>query len=147
MTSIKFSVDNHYLYIGDSIGNLHIFSLTDGFEEIIEIPAHNGSINSIDTISINYDGNLKTYIASGSSDNYVNIFDISKGIKKNLNINDFNTIFEKMSSEIINLVFCVDKNKIIKLIVAELSSAISFFQLINNSLQILQKYNEESLKT
>ena len=147
LASIKFSVDNHYLYIGDSIGNLHIFSLTDGFEEIIEIPAHNGSINSIDTISINYDGNLKTYIASGSSDNYVNIFDISKGIKKNLNINDFNTIFEKMSSEIINLVFCVDKNKIIKLIVAELSSAISFFQLINNSLQILQKYNEESLKT
>ena len=153
LTSVKFSADNQYLYIGDSIGNLHIYSLSNNFEEIIEIPAHNDRINSIDTIAINNDDNLdnnssnKNYIATGSSDNYVNIFDISNGFKSNLNINDFNTIFEKMSSEVINLVFCIDKNKKIKLIVSESNSSISFFQLINNSLQILQKHNEKSLKT
>ena len=152
LTSVKFSVDQLYLYIGDSIGNLHIYSLLDNFDKIIEIPAHNDCLNTIDTITMNYDDNSpnennKSYIATGSSDNYVNIFDISKGIKSNLTINDFNTIFEKMSSEVINLIFCIDKNRKLKLIVSESNSTISFFELINGALQIIQKNYEPSLKT
>ena len=78
---------------------MHVFSLTNKFEEIIEIPAHNDKINTIDTINIDIDGNLpnnnKTYLATGSSDCYVNIFDISNGFKSNLNINDFNTFLKE----------------------------------------------------
>ena len=151
LTSIKFSVNNQYLYIGDSIGNLHIFSLNNNFDEIIEIPAHNDKINSIDTITINTEDNFSknniSYLATGSSDNNINIFDISKGFKSNLNINDFNTIFEQMESEVLNLVFFIDKMKRLKLIVSESNSNISFFQLDNGVLQLLQKYKESNLKT
>ena len=143
LTSVKFSFNNQFLYIGDSIGNLHIFSLSNNFEEIIEIPAHNDKINTIDTITIN--SNI-SYLATGSSDCYVNIFDISKGFKSNLNINDFNIIFEKMSSEVLNIIFCIDKNKKLKLIVSELNSTISFYQLEKGNLLILQKHNDPNLK-
>ena len=144
LTSVKFSINNQFLYIGDSIGNLHIFSLNNNFEEIIEIPAHNDKINSIDTIEL--DSGI-SYLATGSSDCYVNIFDITKGFKSNLNINDFNTFFEKMSSEVLNLIFCIDKNKILKLIVSEINSTISFYQLDKGNLHILQKNNDLNLNT
>ena len=151
LTSVKFSIDGDYLYIGDSIGNLFIYSLINNFEKIIEIPAHNEKINTIDTILHNQfenSNNNKTYLATGSSDNYFNIYDITSGFnKKDLSINDFNTIFEKMNSEIINLIFCIDKNKKLKIIVGEENSTITFFQLANGVLQTLQKYNEPNLKT
>ena len=148
LTSIKFSVDNKYLFIGDSIGNLHIYLLENNFDKIIEIPAHNDRINAIDTIIINNDEYYnKTFLATGSSDNYVNIFDIDNGFKSNLTLKNFNTIFEKMSSEVIHIVFCIDKNKNLKLIVGENNSTISFYQLTNGNLQILQKNYDPSLKT
>ena len=151
LTSVKFSVDGKYLYIGDSIGNLFIYSLINNFEKIIEIPAHNEKINTIDTILYNQfenSNNNKIYLATGSSDNYFNIYDITSGFnKKNISINDFNTIFEKMNSEITNLVFCIDKNKKLKIIVGEENSTITFFQLAKGVLQTLQKYNEPNLKT
>ena len=151
LTSVKFSIDGDYLFIGDSIGNLFIYSLINNFEKIIEIPAHNEKINTVDTILYNQfenSNNNKTYLATGSSDNYFNIYDITSGFnKKDLSINDFNTIFEKMNSEIINLIFCIDKNKKLKIIVGEENSTITFFQLANGVLQTLQKYNEPNLKT
>ena len=146
LTSIKFSVDIKHLFIGDSIGNLHIYSLSNNFDKILEIPAHNERINTIDTITINNDEYYnKTYMATGSSDNYVNIFEINN--ESNLTINNPNTIFEQMSSEVINIIFCIDKNKKLKLIVAENNSNISFYQITNAKFLILQKYYEPLLKT
>ena len=151
LTSVKFSVEGNYLYIGDSIGNLFIYSLINNYDKIIEIPAHNERINTIDTILYSQyenNNNSKTYLATGSSDNYFNIFDITSGFKKkDLTINDFNTIFEKMNSEIINIIFCIDKNKKLKIIVGEENSTITFFHLDKGVLQALQKYNERNLKT
>ena len=151
LTSVKFSVDGDYLYIGDSIGNLFIYSLINNFEKIIEIPAHNEKINTIDTILYNQfenSKNNKIYLATGSSDNYFNIYDITSGFKKkDLSINDFNTISEKLNSEIISLIFCIDKSKKLKIIVGEENSTITFFQLTKGVLQTLQKYNEPNLKT
>ena len=153
LISIKFSVDTEHLFIGDSVGNLHIYSLLNNFNKIIEIPSHKDCINAIDSIKIYFNENSlkksknsKSYIATGSSDNYVNIFDVTKGLDKP-NINDFNTIFEKMETEVINLVFCIDKNNKLKLVVSESNGTISFFELINDTLQIAQKYSEPSLKT
>jgi hypothetical protein len=52
-----------------------------------------------------------------------------------------------MTTEVNNLVFCIDKNNKLKLVVSESNGTISFFELVNDTLQIVQKYYEPSLKT
>ena len=144
LTSIRFSPDGKNLAIGDSIGNIFLYSLTT-FEQIKVIPIHSGDVNTIDMIK-DIDNN-KSYLSTGGSDNFISVFDISKESLKDLDI--CNNIIEKMSSPVINLVFCIDKNKNLKLVTAELNSTITFF-LVNNhnkSLQTLQKFVDDKLKT
>ena len=143
LTTVKFTPDSKFLVIGDSVGNIYIFSLDNKFEKIIEIPAHNGEINTIDLIDDKE--NSKSYLSSGGSDNFVSIIDISNGISSDLNFTE-NAILEKMDSPVINVVFCIDKNKKLKLIVAEVKT-ITFFQLLNGTLQSLQKFYDENLNT
>ena len=140
LTSVKFSPDSQYLSIGDTLGNVNIYSLTN-FEKINEIPVHNSDVNTIDMIY--YKEENKQFLATGSSDNFISVIDITKGFSKDLDIYD--NIMEKMSSPVISIVFCVDKNKKLKLITAEQNSTITFFQIINNTLQTLQKnYDQDS---
>jgi hypothetical protein len=54
---------------------------------------------------------------------------------------------EKMSSPVISVVFCIDKNKRLKLIVGEQNSTITFFLISNGILQTLQKNYDKNLKT
>ena len=76
----------------------------------------------------------------------INIYEINKNIYIFKNSKDFNTISQKMSSEVINIKFFQDINEVIKLIVVELNSTITFFQLNQGILNILQKYQEPNLK-
>ena len=144
LTSIRFSPDSYYLAIGDTIGNVYIYSLIN-FEQILIIPTHSGDVNSIDMIK-DFDKN-ETYLSTGGADNFLSIFDISKGFSKDLDI--CNNILEKMNSSVINVVFCIDKNKNLKLVTAEQNSTITFFLINNNnkSLQTLQKFYDAKLKT
>ena len=139
LTTIKFSPDGKNLAIGDSIGNLIIYDLTT-FKEIISIPAHSGDINSIDMIT-NFDTN-ESFLSTGGVDNFISVFDISKGFS-----HEMKNILEKMKSPVINSIFCIDKNKNLKLVTAEQNSTISFFSLANFELQILQQYHPENVKT
>ena len=143
LTSIRFSPCGNYISIGDTFGNIHIYSLIN-FELINEIEAHNGEINAIDMI--NDQDNKKLYLSSGSSDNLVSLIDMSDGLNTNPNVDD-KTIMEKMSSPVISVVFCIDKNRRLKLIVGEQNSTITFFQIINGILQTLQKNYDQNLKT
>ena len=143
LTSIRFSPCGNYIAIGDTFGNILIYSLIN-FEQINKIEAHNGEVNSIDMI--NDSDNMKLYLSSGSSDNLVSLIDMSDGFSTNPNVDD-KTIMEKMSSPVISVVFCIDKNKRLKLIVGEQNSSITFFQIINGILQSLQKNYDDKLKT
>ena len=144
LTSIRFSPDSKYLVIGDSIGNIFIYSLIT-FEEVISIPTHSGDVNSIDTIK-DFEKN-ESYLSTGGADSFISIVDISKDFS-NLDIYN-NNILEKMGSSVINVVFCIDKNKVLKLITAEQNSTITFFLVNNNnnSLLTLQKFYDDKLKT
>ena len=144
LTSVRFSPDSNYLVIGDSIGNIFIFSLIT-FEQVIIIQIHSGAINSIDMI-IDLDKN-ESLLSTGSSDTFLSVLDISKGFSKDFN--NVHNIFEKMDSSVINVVFCNDKNKNLKLVSAEQNSTITFFLVnnSNNSLQALQKFKDYKLKT
>ena len=62
-------------------------------------------------------------------------------------INEDKTEMEKMSSPVISVVFCIDKNSQLKLIVGEQNSTITFFLVNNGILQTLQKNYENNLKT
>ena len=101
-------------------------------------------INSLDMI--NFQDNQKLYLSSGSSDNLVSLIDMSEGLSTNPKSDD-KTIMEKMSSPVISVVFCIDKNRQLKLIVGEQNSTITFFQIINGILQTLQKNYDDKLKT
>ena len=142
LTTVRFSPDGKYLAIGDSIGNVIINDLST-FEEIISIPAHSGDVNSIDMIT-NFDTN-ESFLSTGGSDDFISVFDISKGLSNEMN--NSNSILEKMKSPVINVVFCIDKNKNLKLVTAEQNSTITFFLLKNSQLQILQQYHPENVKT
>ena len=89
----------------------------------------------------------ESYLSTGGADCFISVFDISKGFSKDFDI--YNNIFEKMNSSVINVVFCIDKNKNLKLITAEQNSVITFFLVnnTNNALQALQKFYDEKLKT
>ena len=139
LTTVKFSPDGKNLAIGDSIGNLIIYNLQT-FEEIISIPAHSGDINSIDMIT-NFDTN-ESFLSTGGADNFISVFDISKGFSQ-----ETKNILEKMKSPVINSIFCIDKNKNLKLVTAEQNSTITFFSLENFEFQILQQYHPENVKT
>ena len=52
-----------------------------------------------------------------------------------------------MASPVISVVFCIDKNQQLKLIVGEQNSTITFFLVNNGTLISLQKNFEENLKT
>ena len=141
LTSVRFSPDDTYLVIGDSIGNIYIYSLIN-FEQIKYIQAHSGDVNSIDMIK-DFDKN-ESYLSTGGADCFISVFDISNNFSK-----EFNHILTEMSSSVINVVFCIDKNKNLKLVTAEQNSTITFFLVNNNnnSLQTLQKFYDEKLKT
>ena len=143
LTSVRFSPDSKYLAIGDSIGNVFIFSLIT-FDQIITIPTHSGDVNSIDMIK-DFDKN-ESYLSTGGADSFISVFDISKDFS---NLDICNNILEKMSSSVINVVFCIDKNRNLKLVTAEQNSTITFFlvNMNNNSLQTLQKFYDDKLKT
>ena len=64
-----------------------------------------------------------------------------------ININEEKTEMIKMSSPVISVVFCIDKNKQLKLISGEQNSTITFFLVNNGTLISLQKNYEENLKT
>ena len=143
LTAIRFSPCGNYISIGDTFGNIQIYNLID-FEQVNKIDAHNGEINSLDMI--NFQDNQKLYLSSGSSDNLVSLIDMSEGLSTNPKSDD-KTIMEKMSSPVISVVFCIDKNRQLKLIVGEQNSTITFFQIINGILQTLQKNYDDKLKT
>ena len=143
LTSIRFSPCGNYIAIGDTFGNILIFSLIN-YEQVNKIEAHNGDINSIDMIN---DENIKKlYLASGSSDNLVGLIDMTDGFNTDPNVDD-KTIMENMKSPVISVVFCIDKNKNLKLIVGEQNSTITFFQINNGILQTLQQNYDDKLKT
>ena len=137
LTSIRFSPDGQHLVIGDSIGNVFIYSLTT-FEQVKQIPIHSGDINSIDMIK-DIDKN-KLFLSTGGADNCISVLE---------DFDSSNIIIEKMSSPVINVAFCIDKNKNLKLITAEQNSTIVFYLVNyhNKSLQTLQKFYDEQLKT
>ena len=143
LTSIRFSPCGNYISVGDSFGNINIFSLID-YKTINKIEAHNGEINTLDMI--NDQDNNKLYLSSGSSDNLVSLIDMSDGLYTDPTVDD-KTIMEKMSSPVISVVFCIDKNKRLKLIVGEQNSTITFFLISNGILQTLQKNYDKNLKT
>ena len=143
LTAIRFSPCGNYISIGDTFGNIQIYSLID-FKQVNKIEAHNGEINSLDIIK--FQDNQKLYLSSGSSDNFVSLIDMSDGLSTNPKADD-KTMMEKMSSPVISVVFCIDKNRKLKLIVGEQNSTITFFQIINGILQTLQKNYDENLKT
>ena len=145
LTSVRFSPDSNYLAIGDSIGNVFIYSLKS-FEQVLEIPTHQGDVNSIDMIK-DFEKN-ETYLTSGGADHFISILDVSDGFSKDLDICN-NNIIEKMNSPVINVVFCIDKNRNLKLVTAENNSTITFFLVnnINKSLMALQKFSDDNLKT
>ena len=142
LTSVKFSPDSNYLAIGDSIGNLLIYELTN-FEQVISIPTHTGDVNAIDMI-FNFD-NSESFLSTGGEDDFISVFNITNGFQRD--ISNFKNILEKMKSPVINVVFCIDKNKNMKLISAEQNSTITFFLLNNFELQMLQQYHPENVKT
>ena len=143
LTSIRFSPCGNYIAIGDTFGNILIFSLID-YKQINKIEAHNGDINSIDMIN---DQNIKKlYLSSGSSDNLVSLIDMTDGYDTDPKIDD-KTIMEKMKSPVISVVFCIDKNQHLKLIVGEQNSTITFFQINNGILQTLQQNYDDKLRT
>jgi len=149
LTAIKFSADLQYLLIADSIGNLKVFSLGNDYNQIREIHAHNGKINCIDTILLenNYNEKCQTFLATGSSDNYLNIYDSQNNFINIKTKKDFNIISEKMSSEIINILFYQDPNSILKIMVSEINSTITIFKVDKGFLQNLQKFYEPKIKT
>ena len=143
LSSIRFSPCGNYIAIGDTFGNILIYSLIT-FEEVNKIEAHNGEINSLDMIS--EEDTKKLYLSSGSSDNFVSLIDMSEGFDIDPRIDD-KTLMEGMSSPVISVVFCIDKNKNLKLIVGEQNSTITFFLVNNGILQSLQKNYDNKLKT
>ena len=143
LTAVRFSPCGNYISIGDTFGNIQIFSLIN-FSLVNKIEAHNDEINSIDMIQ---DNNInKLYLSSGSSDNFVCLIDMTQGLDIDP-INDEKTEMVKMTSPVISVVFCIDKNHQLKLIVGEQNSTITFFLINNGILQPLQKNKEENLKT
>ena len=142
LTSIKFSPDSKHLAIGDSIGNLLIYDLTN-FEQVSSLPTHSGDVNTIDMI-FNFDNN-ESFLSTGGEDDFISVFNITNGFHKD--INNFKNILEKMKSPVINVVFCIDKNKNMKLISAEQNSSITFFLLDNFELKMIQQYHPENVKT
>ena len=143
LTTLKFSPCGNYISIGDNFGNILIYSLLN-FSLENKIEAFNGEINSIDIIK---DPNTeKIYLSTGSSDNFVSLIDMTQGWNTDP-INDEKTEMEKMSSPVISVVFCIDKNSQLKLIVGEQNSTITFFLVNNGVLQTLQKNYENNLKT
>ncbi len=137
LISIRFSPDGKNLAIGDSIGNVIIYSLTT-FEQIISIPIHSGDVNSIDMIK-DIDNN-KLYLSTGGDDNCISLLE---------DYDSNNIIIEKLDSPVINVAFCIDKNKNLKLVTAEQNSTIIFFlvNIYNKTLQTLQKFYDNKLKT
>jgi len=142
LTSIRFFPCGNYISLGDNFGNIQIFSL-DNFNLVNKIEAHNGEINSIDIIKDDFID--KIYLSSGSSDNFISLIDMTEGYS--ININEEKTEMIKMSSPVISVVFCIDKNKQLKLISGEQNSTITFFLVNNGTLISLQKNYEENLKT
>ena len=82
LTSIRFSPCGNYISIGDNFGNIQIFSLDD-FNLVNKIEAHNGEVNSIDIIKDDFID--KTYLSSGSSDNFISLIDMTQGYSININ--------------------------------------------------------------
>ena len=107
----------------------------DNFNLVNKIEAHNGEINSIDIIKDDFID--KIYLSSGSSDNFISLIDMTEGYS--ININEEKTEMIKMSSPVISVVFCIDKNKQLKLISGEQNSTITFFLVNNGTLISLQK--------
>ena len=143
LKSIKFSPDKNYVAIGDNIGNVYIYSLTT-FKLVQEIPIHSGQVNSIDMIKDTEKN--KVYFVSGGADSLISIIDITNGL--NLSIDDNNHFVEKLSSPIVSAIFCVDKNKKVKLVTGEKNSTITFYSIGSNSLITIQKIKGDlNLKT
>ena len=140
LTSIRFSPEGSFLCVGDNIGNIYVFSC-ENFTKVKEIPVHNAAINSIDMIKDEKRG--KSYLATGSSDGLINVINITNGFDGDLDVNA--RVTEKMESPVIGLIFCIDKNSSLKLIVAEQNSTITFFYF-STSLVALQKYSDPRLK-
>ena len=143
LKSIKFSPDKNYVAIGDNIGNVYIYSLSN-FKLVQEIPIHSGQVNSIDMIEDTEKN--KVYFVSGGADSLISIIDITNGL--NLSIDDNKHFVEKLSSPIVSAIFCVDKNKKVKLVTGEKNSTITFYSIGNNSLITIQKIKGDlNLKT
>ena len=143
LASVKFSPDKNYVAIGDNLGNVYIYSLKN-FKLIQDFPSNNGEINSIDMINDNEKN--KSYLAIGGADCFIGILDITKGLDSKFDFYE-DGITEKLSSSIISVIFCTDKNNKVKLVTGELNSTITFFSIENNFLKTIQKINDKNLKT
>ena len=78
------------------------------------------------------DNNInKLYLSSGSSDNFVCLIDMTQGLDIDP-INDEKTEMVKMTSPVISVVFCIDKNHQLKLTVGEQNSTITFFFVVES---------------
>ena len=143
LTTIRFSPCGNYISVGDNFGNIQIFSL-ENFKLVNKIEVHNGEINSIDMIKDDFID--KIYLSSGSSDNLISLIDLTQGFGV-CPLPEEKTEMVKMASPVISVVFCIDKNQQLKLIVGEQNSTITFFLVNNGTLISLQKNFEENLKT
>ena len=145
LNSVKFSPDKKFLVVGDNLGNVYVFSLIT-FENVQTIPACNGIVNAIDMI---YDKERdKTYLAAGGSDNVFLVMNVSNGLDKELDLNNADMNFvEYLNSEIVSVIFCIDKHKNVKVITGEIDSTINFFLVMEKNLQNIQKLHESNLKT
>ena len=54
---------------------------------------------------------------------------------------------EYLNSEIVSVIFCIDKHKNVKVITGEIDSTINFFLVMEKNLQNIQKLHESNLKT
>ena len=104
------------------------------------------SVNAIDMI---YDKERdKTYLAAGGSDNVFLVMNVSNGLDKELDLNNADMNFvEYLNSEIVSVIFCIDKHKNVKVITGEIDSTINFFLVVEKNLQNIQKLHESNLKT
>lgn len=143
ITAVKFTPDFQYIIGGDNIGNIYIYNLTS-FEQVNFSTAHNAQITCIDYYK-NDEG--ISYLALGSFDNYVSIFDVSKGLEKHFEDNE-RSFLDDHQAPVTNIAFCADKIGQTKMITCSSDRSINFYLVKSASIiQLIQKFQENEINT